>query len=256
MNRSMELVETQNDEEIARVLQDDYNFQLHCVERSRSPSPVSSKKFKKNDVQDIPKAEINAHDRSFSSEIKQVCAQTDEDAEMALVLQIEEIVLAENQINEKTIEATDGQLQQTHTSMTIALQPAEKTDIFKRAFGMFITIKTRYDNCQTKNQALIDQIQKLSVQFYPLLTSFRTGGISHLSRAAVPQLAVGLITSVLRGDMSIGDAKEIISNMVQLWADSDIWYEFIEQLVYILVAITIPAFHRTAMEKLMPNISS
>ena len=54
-------------------------------------------------MQDIPKAEMDVHDRPFSSEVKQICAQTDEDAEMALVLQIEEIVLAENQINEKTI---------------------------------------------------------------------------------------------------------------------------------------------------------
>ena len=56
--------------------------------------------------------------------------------------------------------------------------------------------------------------------------------------------------------MSIDDAKQIISNMVQLWADSSVWYEFIEQLVYILVAITIPAFRATAMGKLMTNVSS
>ncbi|CAF1309965.1 unnamed protein product [Adineta ricciae] len=254
MNRSMELVETQNDEEIARVLQDEYNFQIHCVKRSRSPSPTS-KKFKQNDAQDIPATEINAQDRS-SSEVNQICAQTDDDAEMALVLQIEEIVLAENQINEKTIQATDDQLQQTHTAMTKALQPVEETNTLKRAIGMFTTIKTRYDNCQTKNQALIDQIQKLSVQLYPLLISFKTGGNSHISKAAVPVMAVGLITNVLRGNMSIDDAKQIIYNMVQLWTDSSVWYEFIEQLVYILVAITIPAFGQKAMGNLMTNVSS
>ncbi|UJR35242.1 hypothetical protein I4U23_028006 [Adineta vaga] len=228
-------VETENDEEIARFLQEEYNL------RSRSPSPVSVKKFKFDHVQDISKPQIN---------------QIDDDGEMALILQIEEIVLLENQINEKTTQVTDSQLEQTHAAMTKALQPTQQTDFMGRIFGMFTTIQTRFTNCHTKNQVLIDQIQKLSIQFFPLLVSIKTQPTKAISKAAVPDLAIGLITNVLQGNIEYNDAKEIISNMLQMWNDCSIWYEFIEQLVYILVAISIPAFGQSAMGKLMDHISS
>jgi len=140
--------------------------------------------------------------------------------------------------------------------MTKALQPTEQTDLMARILGMFVTIQTRYVNCQTKNQILIDQIQKLAVQLYPALISFKAQGKFGISKAAVPTLALGLITNVLQGKIEINDGKQILINMLQIWTESNVWYEFFEQLVYILVAITIPSFAQGAMGKIMGQISS
>jgi len=40
-------------------------------------------------------------------------------------------------------------------------------------------------------------MQKLSIQLYPTLISFKTSGNFGISKAAVPSLALGLITSKL-----------------------------------------------------------
>ena len=115
--------------------------------------------------------------------------QLDEDAEMALILQIEEIVLSENRITTKTTRwarrrwsieslmkvfsrcrASDEQLVETHAAMTKALQPTGQTEIMlvlcsnrksnryrswvlrTRIIGMLVTIQTRYTTCQQKNE--------------------------------------------------------------------------------------------------------
>ncbi len=44
--------------------------------------------------------------------------------------------------------------------------------------------------------------------------------------------------------------------MQQIWNDSSVWYEFLEQLVYILVAVTVPSFAQGAMGKIMGKIPS
>jgi hypothetical protein len=92
-------------------------------------------------------------------------------------------------------------------------------------------------------------------------------------KAAVPTLALGLITSksiyltnrrnqgslcldVLQGNIEMNDAKQIMTNMLQIWNESNAWYECLEQLVYILVAVTIPSFAQGAMGKIMGQISS
>ena len=56
--------------------------------------------------------------------------------------------------------------------------------------------------------------------------------------------------------MGLDDAKQIMSNMLQIWNESNVWYEFFEQLVYILVAVTVPAFAQGAMGKIMGTIST
>jgi hypothetical protein len=64
------------------------SFNPNSRRKSRSCSPVSSKRFKSDDVQ---------------QSITKNCLETDEDGEIAFILQIEEIVLLENNINGKTI---------------------------------------------------------------------------------------------------------------------------------------------------------
>jgi hypothetical protein len=54
----------------------------------------------------------------------------------------------------------------------------------------------------------------------------------------------------------MNDAKQIMTNMLQIWNESNVWYECLEQLVYILVAVTIPSFAQGAMGKIMGQISS
>ena len=61
---------------------------------------------------------------------------------------------------------------------------------------------------------------------------------------------------VLQGSVGIDDAKQILVNMFQLWNESSVWYEFFEQLVYILVAVTVPSFAQGAWEKIKGKISS
>ena len=45
-------------------------------------------------------------------------------------------------------------------------------------------------------------------------------------------------------------------NMLQIWNESSVWYEFLEQLVYILLALTVPSFAQGAMAKVMEKVSS
>ncbi|CAF0878763.1 unnamed protein product [Rotaria sp. Silwood1] len=246
----MSLNETENDAEIARILAEEYTIASDSFSPNSSKTcwSVSSENFIMNDTQQI--------ETSISKKENQKCLQHfEEDNEIAFILQIEEIVLSENKINEKTININNTQLEKTHEDMTKALQPTKESDLATRIFGMFATIQTRYANCQTKNQTLIEQIQRLSVQLYPLLVSFKTQGRTGISRAAVPTLAIGLITNVLQGSVQLNDAKEIMLNMLQIWNESNIWYEFFEQLVYILVAITVPSFAQGAMGKIMAKIS-
>lgn len=54
----------------------------------------------------------------------------------------------------------------------------------------------------------------------------------------------------------MNDAKDLLFNMFQLWNDCTMWYEFLEQLVYILVATTVPLFAQGAWEKIQGKISS
>jgi hypothetical protein len=61
---------------------------------------------------------------------------------------------------------------------------------------------------------------------------------------------------VLQGRIKLDDAQQIMYNMVQIWQGSNVWYEFLEQLVYILVAVTVPAFAQGAMGKIMAKVSS
>ncbi len=65
-----------------------------------------------------------------------------------------------------------------------------------------------------------------------------------------------LSLDVLQGKLEINDAKQIMINMSQIWNESNVWYEFFEQLVYILVAVTVPSFAQGAMGKIMGKISS
>ncbi len=44
--------------------------------------------------------------------------------------------------------------------------------------------------------------------------------------------------------------------MLQIWNESNVWYEFFEQLVYILVAVTVPSFAQGAIGKIMEKVSS
>jgi hypothetical protein len=65
---------------------------IYSARRLRSCSPVPFKSFKNDDVQ-----------QSINNYSNPNCLQSDEDGEMAIILQIEEIVLLENKINEKTV---------------------------------------------------------------------------------------------------------------------------------------------------------
>jgi hypothetical protein len=67
---------------------------------------------------------------------------------------------------------------------------------------------------------------------------------------------VHICSDVLQGKTEVNDAKEMMINMLQIWNESNVWYEFFEQLVYILVAITVPSFSQGAMGKIMGKISS
>ena len=81
---------TENDAEIARILSEEYEsvetnlFNSNALKRGKSCSPIPSKRSKIDHVEQKPSS------------------QFDEDSEMAYILQIEEIVLSENQINDKT----------------------------------------------------------------------------------------------------------------------------------------------------------
>jgi hypothetical protein len=104
-----------------------------------------------------------------------------------------------------------------------------------------------------------------------MIISFQTQGKFGITKAIVPSLALGLITSelfiltrtnqidldldVLQGKIELNDAKQILMNMLQIWTESNVWYEFLEQLVYILVAVTVPSFAQGAIGKLMGKIS-
>ncbi|CAF0815792.1 unnamed protein product [Adineta steineri] len=232
---------TENDALIARLLSEDDDFE--------SNSFIPSKKFKTDHVQQT----VN---NSSSTERTDISTQFQEDSEMAYILQIEEIVLSENKINAKTIEVTDAQLEKTHAGITNALQSTESTDNMTKIFGMFTAIQTRYTDCQAKNQDLIDKIQKISVALYPTLISLKLRGNTGGLKPTPAILAIGLITNVLQGKIDLNEAKQLVSNLLQMWNDSNVWYEFCEQLVYILVAITIPAFAQRAMGKIMEKISS
>lgn len=61
---------------------------------------------------------------------------------------------------------------------------------------------------------------------------------------------------VLGGSIGMNDAKQLLFNMFQLWNECPIWYEFFEQLVYILVAVTVPLFAQGALDKIKGKISS
>lgn len=116
----MSIDTTENDEAIARMLAEDYelvriifdNFYWlifsnlsrqskffnakRSASSSESCSSDSSKKLKVVDIQQ--KFDISSSNKENSNSI-----QINEDEEMALILQIEEIVLSENKIDEKTI---------------------------------------------------------------------------------------------------------------------------------------------------------
>jgi hypothetical protein len=51
------------------------------------------------------------------------------------------------------------------------------------------------------------------------------------------------------------DAKGMMNNLAKLWQESGAWYEFLEQLVYLLVAVTVPAFASGAMNKIISQVS-
>ncbi|CAF1371500.1 unnamed protein product [Adineta steineri] len=229
---------TENDAIIARLLSEDND--------SEPNSFIPSKKFKTDHVQQT----IN---NSSSTEKTDIRKQIDEDSELAIIIQIEEIVLLEI---EKNIEVTDAQLEKTHAGITTALQSTESTDNMTKIFGMFAAIQTRYTDCQAKNQDLIDKIQKISVTLYPTLISLKLPGNTGGLKPTPAILAIGLITNVLQGKIDLNEAKQLVSNLLQMWSESTDWCEFCEQLVYILVAITIPAFAQRAMGKIMEKISS
>jgi len=47
-----------------------------------------------------------------------------------------------------------------------------------------------------------------------------------------------------------------MTDMLKIWNGSNVWYEFFEQLVYILVAVTVPSFAQGAIGKIMEKVSS
>lgn len=63
-----------------------------------------------------------------------------------------------------------------------------------------------------------------------------------------------LYSDVLQGEIGLNEAKNILGAISELWSESNVWYEFFEQLVYILVSITFPSLARGAMGKVMGKI--
>ena len=61
---------------------------------------------------------------------------------------------------------------------------------------------------------------------------------------------------VLGGSITMNDAKQLLFNMFLVWNEYPVWYEFLEQLVYILVAVTVPLFAQGALDKIKGKISS
>ncbi|CAF1463907.1 unnamed protein product [Rotaria magnacalcarata] len=252
----MAMNETENDAMIAKILTDEYNFE--SASYNSDPRGSSKSYWKDSSVHftNNYQQQIKDHTSSTSNENQKYTQDFEVDSEIAYILQIEEIVAQENKISQKTLNYSDTQLEKTHTGMTKALQPTNESGMITRIIAMFTTIQTRYTECQEKNQTTIEKIQILSVQLSPLLLSFKRHGAVGISRAVVPSLAIGLITNVLQGNIKFDDAKNIILNMLQIWNESSVWYEFLEQLVYILLALTVPSFAQGAMGKIMEKVSS
>ncbi len=80
--------------------------------------------------------------------------------------------------------------------------------------------------------------------------------VSYLYKNKAKLIIVYICLDVLQGKIELNDAKQIMNNMLQIWNESNVWYEFFEQLVYILVAVTVPSFAQGAMGKIMGKISS
>lgn len=64
------------------------------------------------------------------------------------------------------------------------------------------------------------------------------------------------ILDLLQGNISLDDAKGMLDNLMKLWQESGTWYEFLEQLVYMLVAVTVPAFAFGAMREILAKVST
>ena len=117
-------------------------------------------------------------------------------------------------------------------------------------------------------------MQGLATQLLPAVLALAAPGKSQRGKPAAATLAIGLVTSefselnktctfllhipsdTLQGKLSLDEAKQIIANLSKLLQDSNGWLEFLEQLVYILVAVTIPVLYEGAMRKIVATVGS
>ena len=117
-------------------------------------------------------------------------------------------------------------------------------------------------------------MQRLATQLLPAVLAVAAPGKGGRGKPAVATLAIGLVTSelfelsrtctmffripsdVLQGQLSLDDAKRIIANLSKILQESNGWLEFLEQLVYILVAVTVPVFSDGAMRMMKATVAS
>lgn len=242
---------TENDAAIAQALGELYknewdSYKNRNKKRSQSDSSAKIKQMKMN-------GDIEERKQDISNQRANIDAQIDEDFELAVNLCIEELVRSETHLNGQTTKLTNDQLERTHANMVNALQSTNQENLAIRIISIFTTIQTRYTDCQNKNQVLIDQVKTLSLRYAPVLAAYKNQGIRGVTKATVPTLALGLITDVLQGKTEMKDAKDILTNVLQVWNDSNIWFEFFEQIAYILIAVTISTFTQGIWSKLFPQ---
>jgi hypothetical protein len=117
----------------------------------------------------------------------------------------------------------------------------------------------------------MNQIQKLADQLLPHLIAFKSPGKTGASQASKATVAMGLLASMLDiintdfivlfnhsdyldGQIPFDEAKQVLNNLVQLKNDSNGWLQFLEQLAYLLIAVTAPSLTQMAMRKVMQSV--
>lgn len=118
---------------------------------------------------------------------------------------------------------------------------------------------------------LINQIREIAVKTLPLLLPFQTRG--RTAKVSGALVVVGLAASMLdysrielilsfshldylNGNINFDEVQQVLQRFVQLQNDSNTWWEFFEQVTYILVAVTVPMLTQMAMGRVMQSVNS
>ncbi|CAF1124875.1 unnamed protein product [Didymodactylos carnosus] len=204
-----------------------------------------------------------------------------DDGDLAYLLQIEEILKTEDKKNQKNgllrqaknfvsffkssviylfffsdMERNKVAMEETYSSVVQTLQmDGNVNTLIGRINGIMTIIFGRFTNFQNQNKALIDQVNKFSKHVFPILiTAAGTKAKTPTSNPVI--LLLGLVIAVARSELSIDDGKQIMQNIATMWTQASVWYEFFEQLLYLFVAVTMPMFGQTAMQKFLQKIDT